>query len=787
MSSTIIERRLAGGSLDRPTSLAPRPGWVRNLALLFVFAAVFMVNSGFVASGFLFQLSAASERFWSLDRSFLETHASRSISAATIAGERVDLIVTPTAQLPDIDPETAFTSSIAYVLLALFICLFVSTLASDRCAIGRVNRGQEWLMTLPISTRVLFMARLADSIVGNVVGWLLLTPFLCVIYWCAGYGLASVPLAIAVTVYLQLMLGALVLVTESALIRGFSHTNLKNLQALMQVFGIFCFVGLFGLALSSSGTDLLLAFASRSSAAVAWIPIALPVELCSSGYSAMTVLGGCLALGLVASYGSVEISRILAPRGLLIESGSARCRIQARSDRSLAGWGPLRGLYAKDLRLLVRDRQFLVQTLFAPSILIAYQLVITPGIVSAMACSFDHAAMAAFAIGAFVLMFGAFFALDMEGRSLWILYTFPFEIEAMIRRKALFWLVVASVLPLGVLGWFGFQLEHITGEVAVQLGLVIGGLALYAFIATGLGVLGSGLWGSSDRRNLNPAMIYLFIVLAGLYSWAIYAPRIWNKAVMFLLCLLLAYSIWQKLRDESAYLLDPTQTRPARLTLSDGLTAALFFFVLQGVLFSLCRGVFELATGPSMSASVAGAGCLVALGSLLSLWRRGVPDLLRTLGLPCRAAWNRKGIVRALIDGLCWGVLSFGAAICYLWAVEHIEILDGYRDMFHEFIQVSPEYRWWLLAFCLIIAPIFEEYIFRGMLLNGFRQSMSPRVAILASAVLFTLVHPPVSMIPVFCLGLLTGICFERSRLLLAPIIVHIVYNAAVVLAIGTI
>jgi membrane protease YdiL (CAAX protease family) len=55
-------------------------------------------------------------------------------------------------------------------------------------------------------------------------------------------------------------------------------------------------------------------------------------------------------------------------------------------------------------------------------------------------------------------------------------------------------------------------------------------------------------------------------------------------------------------------------------------------------------------------------------------------------------------------------------------------------------------------------------------------------VAVLASAAVFAVVHPPVSMLPVFVLGLLAALSYERTRLLYTPIMVHAVYNAGVML-----
>jgi len=48
------------------------------------------------------------------------------------------------------------------------------------------------------------------------------------------------------------------------------------------------------------------------------------------------------------------------------------------------------------------------------------------------------------------------------------------------------------------------------------------------------------------------------------------------------------------------------------------------------------------------------------------------------------------------------------------------------------------------------------------------------------SAAIFAVVHPPVSMLPVFVLGLCTAGAYERSKTLLAPMLVHAIYNAVI-------
>jgi len=59
-------------------------------------------------------------------------------------------------------------------------------------------------------------------------------------------------------------------------------------------------------------------------------------------------------------------------------------------------------------------------------------------------------------------------------------------------------------------------------------------------------------------------------------------------------------------------------------------------------------------------------------------------------------------------------------------------------------------------------------------------RSLPGWLAVLASAATFTLVHHPISAVPVFFLGVVTGVVYMRTRWLVAPILAHAVYNGAV-------
>jgi len=87
----------------------------------------------------------------------------------------------------------------------------------------------------------------------------------------------------------------------------------------------------------------------------------------------------------------------------------------------------------------------------------------------------------------------------------------------------------------------------------------------------------------------------------------------------------------------------------------------------------------------------------------------------------------------------------------------------------------------WICILVIVAAPLFEEFLFRGLIFQGLRRTTGPVLAVLGSAALFALVHPPISVVPVFGLGIAAAISFQQSGFLLAPIVTHAVYNACVI------
>ena len=91
---------------------------------------------------------------------------------------------------------------------------------------------------------------------------------------------------------------------------------------------------------------------------------------------------------------------------------------------------------------------------------------------------------------------------------------------------------------------------------------------------------------------------------------------------------------------------------------------------------------------------------------------------------------------------------------------------------------------WWLCAylgvFTMVIAPVAEEFIFRGVLYPFVKQLGSPRYALFGINAIFALIHmDAAALVPLFALALALTWLYEYTDNLFAPIAAHVLFNAA--------
>jgi membrane protease YdiL (CAAX protease family) len=667
------------------------------------------------------------------------------------------------------------------LLFALWLPMMVFlSLGINNRDLSQVEWSFEWLFTFPVCARALFVSKVfVYSFFDQIVWWLLL-PFVVLVYITCGLGYAALPMAVAAVTYLAIPAACVATVAEVALRKFISLDRLKNAQALFTVLGSVCLL-VFYVSMFSPSIARMLVNHAGSMRALAWNPFSLPLvigvaepghwqrELCLTAMIAIDVAAIAIAL---------LVSEWLTADGLVREGGPYQgSRESARGFVGGTNW--FRGVSAQEILLLWRDRNLLVQVLIVPLLLPAYYLLIDPHLRSVLIGNFRRAAMVAFAVGAYSFVTGAIPILTRENRTLWLLLSFPRSIVSILLDKAMFWAAVGIIYGGSILLLLVYFSPHLHVISWGYVFLVFYGLALYALIASAIGILAADVFESEPRAQLKISMMYLYFILLAIYANIFYADSLWTAAAQLVLTTLLAFALWQKVRDAAPYLLDPTEYPPRSISLADGMIAALGFSVAQPLAaYALLQTSLSLTAQITIAYII--AGLTVAAAVLGTFWVQRLPHLWKELGLlPSDSDIATMPAVHGAVRGVLLGLAAALVALAYLYILDLFPQWQLWKQDAELSSFLKPgEQPLWICVLAIAAAPILEEFIFRGLVFQGLRRTAGPVIAVLGSAALFALVHPPIAVIPVFGLGIAAAISFDQSKFLLAPILTHAVYNS---------
>ena len=672
--------------------------------------------------------------------------------------------------------STALAIGIAFLLFVLWLASLLVTVGSGELA--KPEWDLEWLITLPVRAETLLWARLAERSIVNPSGAIALIPACTAIAWYSGLRW-SAPLIGVLAAWPLLLLAALVrTLIDTGLRLRMRAAQLRNLHAVISVLSIITMYLAISIGLKGK-SDFMLRVAGSMPDWLLYTPMGLTVRAINE----RTFLdAGLLTVALLAEVAALvwlglQLLRHQLRNGVVAGGARDAARNSARQDpESDAGSRPvaparsafveLSAVQRRELALLRRDRNFLVQSLVLPLLIVGGQVLLgTSGVASTMWTNPNVLASVAFGLAAYSLSMSAFQTLNSEGHALWLLYTFPCSIEEVLKDKAKLWGVLTLAYPLVLFGIGAVVAPSLDWTFAGAMLTALLGIPIYAFIAVALGVFGSNPLEQQPNQKVKPAYVYLFMTLSALYVYAIVTPQPVQRLIFMVLSMLLAAALWQKARDQLGYLLDPDASPPPRVSTSDGLIAAMVFFVAQAVAAAVIIGRGRVTGAAVLFAfSIGGAVTYALMRSVYAKAKtEGVPQILGSANRP--------------LLGLAAGLAAGAVGVLYIFGLDALDLLESFKRAGESYASLGL----WTLPLALIAAPLFEEFIFRGLIFGGLRRSFGIWPATLASAALFAIVHPAFSIIPVFVLGACAALVYERSRSLLAPMIVHAVYNACVI------
>jgi ABC-2 type transport system permease protein len=625
----------------------------------------------------------------------------------------------------------------------------------------------EWISTLPMSRATLLGSRIVERGIVNPVAWAALATPAAIVAWHAGAGWLTLVGAIGVVLPLLLTVSSIWTVLDMGLHIELAPNAVRNLQAVLGIVLAPAFFFVFYLN-TPAGEHYSLIFADYTPDWIIWTPPGVAIQiLCAPAAANAYGLYALLLLEtLMIVFLSVGFLRFQLRNGLVAHGAreSGRTTRSTRNTPVRGGKGlQLSPVVWRELTLLLRDRRLLVQFFGVPLVTIGGQFFFNGKLAGILAQKPAALASAAFGVGAYVLAQSALQALTTEQGSLWLLYTFPRPVMRILREKVRFYFVLSLCYPVLLCAVCPALSRVAPWRFTGGFALATLGLAIYSVIGVSIGVL-AGVR-STWSRSL---YAYQFLLLAGIYTYALFTGDWRVETPIVLLCGALAFALWQKAGDRLPYLLDPTAAPPSGVALSDGLIAATLFFVLQIIAGAWLRHEMHGDAISRITLAYVCAGALtyaLAQGTFRALQTRAVPQILG------------PDVKRSLLMGAGVGLLCASVGLVYLWLANHYDFAPHSASA-HP-LPLQARILIGLLVVCA--APVFEEFIFRGLIFGGLRRSLNLPLSALGSAALFAVVHPPFSMLPVFVLGLGTAWVYARKRMLLASMTTHAVYNAVVV------
>jgi membrane protease YdiL (CAAX protease family) len=498
----------------------------------------------------------------------------------------------------------------------------------------------------------------------------------------------------------------------------------------------------------------------------------------------------CWCITLITIAASVRYSVWGAQQGLSGNLGRSDAAPKVRGDGG-ARFGK-NALYRKELLWFARDRSAIVQAILIPLTIAGFQLFNMRGALLAAQGAWNYLCGAGIIFGTYFLTVLGPKSLASEGTALWLALTWPHGLENLLKAKAWLWSLIATAIVAPVL----FYAAALYPASAWKVALVGLGWALFArSMAEKMVTLATVTTESGEVQKIPTGRRYAAQLGTLTFSIGVLTQQ-WQLAVMGIVySLMTAAAMWQNFRARLPYLYDPwSEKLPPPPTLMHAMVAISILVeagaVVAGIVLAFAgRGTVAVAHAVIYGICAAS----VSLGLMEFLRARGVhlTDIWhwphpgdQFPSLPWRRfdRFGQPGLMVSLLIGVALGLLLGIFGLCYLALLNHLpgtaEILRHSRAQ----MAAIPYLRASLFIMAVCIAPPAEEFLFRGMLYRALDREWGGWRAVFGSAAFFAVYHPALSWLPVALLGATNALLFRKTGRLAPAVVLHMVYNAVVLM-----
>jgi hypothetical protein len=159
---------------------------------------------------------------------------------------------------------------------------------------------------------------------------------------------------------------------------------------------------------------------------------------------------------------------------------------------------------------------------------------------------------------------------------------------------------------------------------------------------------------------------------------------------------------------------------------------------------------------------------------------------LRQEGIRWREAFgfSAPGLAHTVLFGIILSLLFMPVGWIMQWEssqiLEMLNVEMTEQDAIKALELAKPGFdQYYYIVFTIIVAPLAEETLFRGMLYPTIKQYGFPRAARYGTSILFALIHLSLPIfLPLMVLALVLVFLYEKTGNLLACIVAHATFNA---------
>jgi ABC-2 type transport system permease protein len=365
---------------------------------------------------------------------------------------------------------------------------------------------------------------------------------------------------------------------------------------------------------------------------------------------------------------------------------------------------------------------------------------------------------------AYMLMTAGTQMLTSELKMLWLLQCQPRPLADVIRSKARVWAVISIGLAVPFIIGSIVVMPSAAWSILLRTPFLLVALWLLAELIFSLTALAAIVTNEQTIRFRRSAMLPMLVVSN--CSLALYNGSWWLQLGALATTVILNAAVRERALVELRWLSEPVDTPPAQVYPMHAILALIGFQTLQGAIGAALSQRPELSVAASMAIAYIGAALVVSA----CCW-----DWMRRNGLIGSLVRPRGPALRPIISGLAFSCAAGFAVTMVLRQLSVDSQLPAYATN-GNLLHASYD-KWCLLVLWVIAAPLFEEWIVRGMMYRSLRRNWGIALSVAVSAVLFATLHPAAGAIALVTLGSMTALAVERTGRLWPSITIHAGYN----------